>query len=177
MLHAARLPWRSSHDRPDAASAAHSGGQSNGRMAFWKKLLGDDGPRSVDYYQEGTDLLADGKFHEALTSFRLALKESPGDAIVLQQIAICYTRIGMTVEAAKTYRHVLQKDPGASGAHYGLAFILLRGERPDESIPHLEAFLANAPEGADAGAHVEHARWTLSQLRAGTHDPSQEPPL
>jgi tetratricopeptide (TPR) repeat protein len=147
-------------------------------MAFWKKLLGDDGPRSVDYYREGADLLADGKSHEALTSFRLALKESPGDAIVLQQIAICYTRIGMTEEAAKTYRHVLQKDPAASGAHYGLAFILLRSDRPAESIPHLEAFLSNVPKGADAGAHVEHARWTLAQLRAGTHDPSsQEPQL
>jgi tetratricopeptide (TPR) repeat protein len=145
-------------------------------MAFWKKLLGDDGPRSVDYYKEGVGLLVDGKFHEALTSFRLALKESPGDAVVLQQIAICYTRIGMVVEAAKTYRHVLQKNPGASGAHYGLAFILLRGDRPEESIPHLEAFLANAPEGADAGAHVQHARWTLSQLREGTFDSSQEPP-
>jgi tetratricopeptide (TPR) repeat protein len=147
-------------------------------MAFWKKLLGDDGPRSVDYYHEGTELLAGGKFHEALTSFRLALKESPGDAIVLQQIAICYTRIGMTDEAAKTYRHVLQKNPRAAGAHYGLAFILLRGDQPDESIPHLEAFLSNAPEDADAGAHVEHARWTLAQLRAGTFDDrTQEPPL
>jgi tetratricopeptide (TPR) repeat protein len=146
-------------------------------MAFWKKLLGDDGPRSVDYYQEGIDLLGDGKVHEALTSFRLALKESPGDPIVLQQIAICYTRIGMTEEAAKTYRHVLQKDPHAAGAHYGLAFILLRSDRPDESIPHLEAFLANPPEDADAGAHVEHARWTLAQLRAGTHDPSAQEPL
>jgi tetratricopeptide (TPR) repeat protein len=145
-------------------------------MAFWKKLLGDDGPRSVDYYQEGVDLLRDGKFHEALTSFRLALKESPGDAVVLQQIAICYTRIGMNEEAAKTYRHVLQKDPRAAGAHYGLAFILLRSDRPEESIPHLEAFLSNAPRGADAGAHVEHARMKLAQLRAGTHDPSLEPP-
>ena len=162
---------RAPHQRPVWASP------SNGPMAFWKKLLGDDGPRSVDYYQEGADLLADSKFHEALTSFRLALKESPGDAIVLQQIAICYTRIGMTVEAAKTYRHVLQKDPGASGAHYGLAFILVRGETPEESIPHLEAFLSNAPDGADAGAHVEHARWTLAELRAGTLDPSAEPPL
>ena len=146
-------------------------------MAFWKKLLGEDGPRSVDYYQEGVDLLTGGKFHEALTSFRLALKESPGDPVVLQQIAICYTRIGMTEEAAKTYRHVLQKNPRASGAHYGLAFILLRSDRPQESIPHLEAFLANPPEAADAGAHVEHARWTLAQLRAGTHDPSAQEPL
>ena len=146
-------------------------------MAFWKKLLGSDDPQPVDYYDEGTELLAGGKFHEALTSFRLALKESPGDVVVLQQIAMCYTRIGMTVEAAKTYRHVLQKDPNAAGAHYGLAFILLRGEQPEESIQHLEAFLSNAPEEGDAGAHVQHARWTLAQLRGEAHDAPTEPPL
>lgn len=146
-------------------------------MAFWKKLFGDADSGRVDYYREGVELLKEGKFHEALTSFRLALKDSPGDTLVLQQIAICYTRIGMTEEAAKTYRHVLQKDPRSAGAHYGLAFILLRSDRPQESIPHLEAFLANPPEAADAGAHVEHARWTLAQLRAGTHDPSAQEPL
>lgn len=139
-------------------------------MAFWNKILGNEDVQRVDYYQEGLDLLGSGKFHEALTSFRLALKESPGDAIILQQIAICYTRIGMVEEAAKTYRHVLQKNPSSPGAHYGLAFILLRGEDPSESIPHLEAFLSNAPNEDDAGAHVEHARWTLAQLRERSHD-------
>lgn len=134
-------------------------------MSFWKKILGTEDARPVDYYTEGTDLLEAGKFHEALTSFRLALKESPGDAVVLQQIAICYTRIGMVDEAAKTYRHVLQKQPQAAGAHYGLAFILLRSERPTEAMPHLEAFLAQAPRDATAEAHVDHARWTLAQLR------------
>jgi tetratricopeptide (TPR) repeat protein len=144
-------------------------------MAFWKKILGNENVQPVDYYSEGLDLLAAGKFHEALTSFRLALKESPGDAIVLQQIAICYTRIGMVDEAAKTYRHVLQKDPSAAGAHYGLAFILLRSEQPRESIEHLEAFLSYAPEGEEAGAHVEHARWTLAQLRGQAHARFQDP--
>ena len=138
-------------------------------MAFWKKILGSEDPRPIDYYTEGLELLGSGKFHEALTSFRLALKESPGDGVVLQQIAICYTRIGMVDEAAKTYRHVLQKDPESAGAHYGLAFILLRGERPQDSIPHLEAFLAHAPGGDEASAHVEHARWTLAQLREQGH--------
>lgn len=146
-------------------------------MAFWKKLLGTDQPTPVDYYHEGTELLSDGKFHEALTSFRLALKESPGDVVVLQQIAICYTRIGMTEEAAKTYRHVLQKDPNAAGAHYGLAFILLKGEHPEQSIQHLEAFLSSAPHDAEAGAHVEHARSTLAQLRGEMHDAPSEPPV
>lgn len=145
-------------------------------MAFWNKLFGGDDSRRVDYYREGVGLLEEGKFHEALTSFRLALKESPGDAVVLQQIAICYTRIGMTDEAAKTYRHVLQKDPGASGAHYGLAFILLRSGQADDAVRHLEAFLAHTPPDSDAGDHVAHARATLAQIRGESHDHAPEPP-
>jgi tetratricopeptide (TPR) repeat protein len=144
-------------------------------MAFWKKLLRVDSPKPVDYYEEGEALLADGKAHDALTSFRLALKESPGDIVVLQQIAVCYTRMERADEAAKTYRHVLQKDSSAPGAHYGLAFILLKGDRPEQAIPHLEAFLARAPRGADAGGHVEHARLALAQLREELNDARSEP--
>ncbi len=135
-------------------------------MSFWKSLFGDnESTEKVDYYKEGLALLQQGQFHEALTSFRLALKESPGDTVVLQQIAIAYTRIGMTEEAAKTYRHVLQKDPAAVGAHYGLAYLLLRKGEEREAIQHLEAFLKAPPRGADAREHVNHARATLAQLR------------
>jgi tetratricopeptide (TPR) repeat protein len=130
-------------------------------MAFWKKLFGGGDPRRVDYYREGAELLGAGKFHEALTSFRLALKESPGDTVVLQQIAVCYTRIGMTEEAAK---------------HYGLAFIQLRSGRTSDAAEHLEAFLARPPSGPEAGQHVSHARATLAHLRGEAHDAGPEPP-
>lgn len=116
------------------------------------------------------ELLSDGKFHEALTSLRLALKESPGDPVVLQQIAIAYTRIGMTDEASKTYKHVLQKDPKASGAHYGLAFLLIRSGQAKEAVPHLKSFLAHPPTGPDAAQHIEHAESTLAQLTGQPHD-------
>lgn len=134
-------------------------------MAWWKKLLrqGDESEK-VDYYEEGLALMKEERFHDALTSFRLALKESPGDAVVLQQIAIAYTRIGMTEEATKTYRHVLQKDPEAAGAHYGLAYLLLLRGEEGEAVKHLEAFLSNAPRGPEAGEHIAHARATLAQL-------------
>lgn len=145
-------------------------------MAWWKKLFGgtDDSER-VDYYEEGMDLLSEGKYHEALTSFRLALKESPGDPVVLQQIAIAYTRIGMTDEAAKTYRHVLQKEPSASGAHYGLAFLLLRSGQPREAVPHLKAFLADPPSGPEAEEHVSHAQATLAELTGEASTESVSP--
>ncbi len=124
----------------------------------------------MDYYEEGMDLLSDGKFHEALTSLRLALKENPGDPVILQQIAISYTRIGMTDEAAKTYRHVLQKDPKASGAHYGLAFLLIRSGQAKDAVPHLKAFLTHPPEGSEAEQHIRHAESTLSQITGQTDD-------
>jgi len=137
-------------------------------MTVWKKIFGGGGQEQrVDYYEEGMELLSEGRFHEALTSLRLALKESPGDPVVLQQIAIAYTRIGMTEEAAKTYRHVLQKEPSASGAHYGLAFLLVRSGRPRDAIPHLKAFLAEPPVGPEAEEHVSHARATLDELTGG----------
>ncbi len=145
-------------------------------MAFWNKLFGGGEAPRVDYYNEGVQLLTDGKFHEALTSFRLALKVTPGDAMVLQQIAICYTRIGMDEEAAKTYRHVLQKNPTSAGANYGLAFLLLRGDHPESAIEHLETFLAEAPKDGDAEDHVRHARSALAQLRGEAHEPSAEAP-
>ena len=138
-------------------------------MTWWKRLVGDaDELESIDYYEEGTHLLDQRRYHEALTSFRLALKEAPGDPVVLQQIAIAYSRIGMSDEAAKTYRHVLQKAPDAVGAHYGLAFLLIRAGQGTEAVPHLEAFLHNAPTSPAAQSHVEHAREALAGLVAAT---------
>ena len=146
------------------------------QMAFWNKLFGGGDPQRVDYYNEGLELLADENLHEALTSFRLALKESAGDGVILQQIAICYTRIGMMEEAAKTYRHVLHRDASAAGAHYGLAFILLNGGDTEGAIQHFEFFLACAPEDPEASEHVAHARATLARLLGEPHDSLPEPP-
>ncbi|MGI9625549.1 MAG: tetratricopeptide repeat protein [Longimicrobiales bacterium] len=134
-------------------------------MSFWNKIFG--GPRrteQVDYYEEGVALARQGKLHESLTSLRLALKEAPGDPIVLQQIAMAYTRIGMDEEAIKTYRHVLSRNPREVGAHYGLAFLLLKRNEDEEAVEHLRAFLGGPPLGTRAHRHVAHARATLTDL-------------
>jgi tetratricopeptide (TPR) repeat protein len=134
-------------------------------MDFLKKLFNPpDEEGAVDYYREGTELLKVGRYHEALTSFRLALRDDPRDLAVQQQIAITYTRIGMTDEAVKTYRHVLEHDPGAHGAHYGLAFLLLRDGSTADAAAHLRKFLESPPDQPEAQHHVEHARATLARI-------------
>jgi Flp pilus assembly protein TadD len=142
-------------------------------MDFLKRLFKDDG-NGVDYYREGLELLKVGQFHEALTSFRLALRDAPDDQAVMQQMAITYTRIGMTEEAARTYRQVLARTPDAAGAHYGLAFLLLREGREYDATQHLEAFLAAPPPGPEAERHVSHARETLAELRGGAAPAGEE---
>ena len=76
--------------------------------------------------------------------------------------------MGMDSEAVKTYRHVLQRNPQTPGAHYGLAFLLLRQGARTEAIEHLEAFLAAGPPEDEAGEHITHAKATLGDLRGET---------
>lgn len=138
-------------------------------MTWWKKLVGvPDEFEKVDYYAEGLALMDRARFHEALTSFRLALKESPGNTSVLQQIAISYSRIGMIDEAAKTYRHVLQKDPDALGAHYGLGFLLARAGQDADAVQHLEAFLSRSADSSSNREFITHAEQTLEDIRNRT---------
>lgn len=148
-------------------------------MSWWRNLISgrpDGAPQDTDYYQEGTDLLRQEKYHEALTSFRLALREQPNDTDVLQQIAVTYTHIGMTDEAVRTYKRVLELKPHASGAHYGLAFLYLQRGMNDDGVAHLRAFLAHPPRFPDAQRHVHHARATLAQLTGEDDLVAESPP-
>lgn len=145
-------------------------------MSIWDILTGRQGEsdENPDYYAEGLELASQERFHEALTSFRLALRESPTDVATLEQMAIVYTRMGVTDEAVKMYQRALEKDPSSAGAHYGIAFLLLNKGCGDEAVAHLERFLETGGHLPGTGRHVEHARQTLDELRAG--DESTETP-
>lgn len=135
-------------------------------MDFWrfwrrdKERLGEP----PDYYREGLNLARQEKYHEALTSFRLALRRTPSDAEILQQMAVVYTHIGMLEEAIKFYQEAIEQDTGAAAAHYGLAFLLYRRGELTGAQAHLEAFLASPPSEEEAGDHIAHARKTLNEI-------------
>ena len=139
-------------------------------MSWWSRLTGgksesDSKAGRVDYLSEALALERQGDYDAALTSYRLALRDRPNDQRVLQNMAIAFSRLGQQEEAIRCYRRALEIDPALSGAHYGLAFLLLkRGDR-DEAQQHLEQFLAHAPRSAEAQRWVEHASATLARLR------------
>ena len=140
-------------------------------MSWWSRLLGGKSKdqlrtRRVDYLSEAIALERQGDFDAALTSYRLALRDHPNDPKILQNIAIAYSRTGRLEEAIRSYRRALEVAPELSGAHYGLAFLLLkRGDRPGAE-KHLDAFLLKPPSGPEAERWVRHAEETLGHLRS-----------
>jgi Flp pilus assembly protein TadD len=132
------------------------GGKSDGRMK----------PQRLDYLTEALALERQGDFDAALTSYRLALRDQPGDPRILQNMAIAFSRTGRLNEAVSAYRRALELDPELSGAHYGLAFLHLKRGDLAEAAAHLEAFLETPPSGAEAERWVRHARQTLDELRS-----------
>jgi len=136
-------------------------------MPWWSFLTGGSGKEESrpDYYREGLELAAEERYHEALTSLRLALRERPGDVATLEQMAIVYTRMGMTDEAIKMYQRALEKDPDSAGAHYGIAFLYLNRGRETEAAIHLDAFMRSGSDIPGSEQHVSHARETLERLR------------
>jgi Flp pilus assembly protein TadD len=149
-------------------------------MSWWSRLLGGKSKdkrstRHVDYLSEAIALERQGDIDAALTSYRLALRDQPNDTKILQNIAIAYSRTGRLEEAIRAYRRALEVAPDLSGAHYGLAFLLLkRGDRAG-AMSHLESFLTRPLANDEMERWVRHAERTLIALRAGNSDVPSEP--
>ncbi len=135
---------------------------------FWEKR-----PRpGPDYYEEGVALLDRELYHDALTSFRLALRARPDDAATHEQMAVAYTHIGLHEEASRAYRRALELRPTSPSAHYGLAFLMLKSGQTPEAATHLKAFLSHARPGREEARHLEHARRTLQRLGVSPEEAS-----
>jgi len=124
-------------------------------MGFWRRLFGGSGadevnPQRLDYLNEALALERQGDY----------------DAAILQNMAIAFTKTRRIDEAIRHYRRALELDRELAGAHYGLAFLLLKRGDPDGAAQHLRAFLAHPPKGPDAQKWIEHATQALRDLGA-----------
>ncbi len=142
-------------------------------MGFWRRLFrrgrGDElKPQRLDYLNEALALERQGDYEAALTSYRLALRDNPVDLRVIQNMAIAFTKTNRHDEAIRFYRKALEIDQSLAGAHYGLAFLLLRRGERDTAATHLRTFLDRPPRGPDSAKWIEHAQQALADIAAGT---------
>ena len=138
-------------------------------MGFWRRLFGrgrgnELKPQRLDYLNEALALERQGDYEAALTSYRLALRDHPTDLRVLQNMAIAFTKTNRHDEAIRFYRKALEVDQSLAGAHYGLAFLLIKRGEHGNAEKHLRAFLSQPPRGPDSAKWIEHAKQALTDI-------------
>ncbi len=147
-------------------------------MSFWSRFSGGkpkNEQKRLDYLSEGLALERQGDYEAALTSYQLALRDQPTNHKVLQNMAIAFSRTGRQTEAIRCYRRALEIQPKLSGAHYGLAFLLLRRGETSNAAFHLESFLMDPPApSAEADRWIRHARETLERIRTTDEEPAPD---
>jgi tetratricopeptide (TPR) repeat protein len=138
-------------------------------MGFWRRIIGKEPreslqPQRLDYLNEGLALERQGDFEAALTSYRLAFRDNPGDSRILLNMAIAFTKTGQPEEAIRHDKRALELDSSLVGAHYGVAFLLLKRGDVQQAAEHLRAFLARPPKGPDAERWIRHAESALRDI-------------
>jgi tetratricopeptide (TPR) repeat protein len=138
-------------------------------MSFWRRVMGKESretpqPQRLDYLNEGLALERQGDYEAALTSYRLAYRDNPSDARILLNMAIACTKTGQPEEAIRHYKRALELDQSLVGAHYGVAFLLLKRGDAQQAADHLRAFLARPPKGPDADRWIRHAESALRDI-------------
>jgi tetratricopeptide (TPR) repeat protein len=138
-------------------------------MSIWNRLFGKEPreslrPQRLDYLNEGLALERQGDFEAALTSYRLAFRDNPTDSRILLNMAIAFTKTGQPEEAIRHYKRALELDDTLGGAHYGVAFLLLKRGDTLQAAEHLRAFLARPPKGPDAERWIRHAETALRDI-------------
>src|SRR5437867_10731289 len=134
----------------EATLQSHAAASYFRRMGFWRRLFGGSGvdelkPQRLDYLNEALALERQGDYEAALTSYRLALRDHPTDLRVLQNMAIAFTKTHRHDDAIRYYRKALEIDNSLAGAHYGLAFLLIKRGEHELATKHLRAFLGRPP--------------------------------
>lgn len=142
-------------------------------MSWWSRLFGNSSgrparPPRLDYLGEALALEKQGNYDAALTSYRLAMRDFPNDPKIVTNLAIACTKTGRFDEALRSYRRALEIDPDQAGAHYGIAFLLLKKGDAAGTEEHLRAFLDHPPKGDAAAQWIAHAQQTLERLQSGS---------
>ena len=88
----------------------------------------------------------------------------PTDSRILLNMAIAFTKTGQPEEAIRHYKRALELDDTLGGAHYGVAFLLLKRGDAQQAAEHLRAFLARPPKGPDAERWIRHAETALRDI-------------
>lgn len=114
-------------------------------------------------FQEGTQLLREGRFAESERLLRASLALRPGDPDALNNLGTAVWQQGGLAEAESCYRQAVALRPGDFAIQNNLGNALWRQGRLEEAAPHYELAIELNPTSAEAWMNLGVIQADLGQ--------------
>jgi len=108
----------------------------------------DDREGAYELLRRGQALMAERHHAQAAIVLERAAVQEPGKASILEALGRACYNSGQRERAAEVFEALLEVDPSADYAHYGLGQSLKKLGRTEEARTHLRLAVALAPESS-----------------------------
>lgn len=124
-----------------------------------------------EWLRRGTQLLQDGHAAAAATVLQHAAESEPGSAMVLETLGRAQFAAAWYDDAAATFARLVERNPDADYARFGLGSALARLNRFEEAAEQLALAVAMRPDRIEYADRLRQVRATLTARRdAGLAD-------
>ena len=114
-----------------------------------------------DYNNQGVQLAAEGRYKEAIASYKKAIEVKPDDADVHYNMGIVHFELKQYKEALAACKEAVRLKSDHGGAHYNMGVIYCELKEYSQAISALETSIARDPKGK----HADDARKGIDKIR------------
>jgi tetratricopeptide (TPR) repeat protein len=124
--------------------------------------------RLIEQSNRARDLMASGKYEEAIPIYRALVNAVPGNAGLITNLGVACHMAGHETEAVAEFMKALKLDPHNIAAHLYLSYAYLSLGEDAKAIPHLEVAVRSEPSDADVRGNLAEALFATKKFRKAT---------
>jgi tetratricopeptide (TPR) repeat protein len=134
-------------------------------LAAFSPVLHAQSANLVEQSKQARELMASGRFEEAIPIYRALVKSVPGNAGLITNLGLACHMAGHEQEAVAEFTKALKLNPDNVPAHLYLGYAYLSLGDPEKAIPHLKLAVRADPSDADTRGNLAEALFALRRFR------------
>jgi predicted Zn-dependent protease len=134
-------------------------------LATFSPLLFAQSSKLIEQSNHARDLMASGRYEEAIPIYRALVRAVPGNAGLMTNLGVACHMAGHEKEAVTEFTKALKLDPHNVPAQLYLGYAYLSLGEPEKAVPHLEVAVRAEPSDADVTGGLAEALFAAKKFR------------
>ena len=134
-------------------------------LAAFKPFLHAQSAKLAEQSNHARELMASGRYEEAIPIYRELVKALPGNAGLITNLGLACHMAGQEQEAVTQFTKALKLAPSNVPAHLYLGYAYLSLGEPAKAIPHLEVAVSADPSDAGSRGNLADALFAVRKFR------------